>query len=51
MKIYAVCPECGSTEWVRFDGDGFICDKCGRLIYTDEMPLKAEEEDNEAGNG
>lgn len=51
MKICAACPECGSTEWVHFEGDGFVCDRCGHLIYTDEMTLKAEEEDNEAGNG
>ena len=39
MKIFAACPECG-----------FVCNGCGRLIFTDEMTLKGEDDD-EVGNG
>ena len=42
MKIFAACPECGCTDWIRFDSGG--------LIFTDEMTLKGEDDD-EVGNG
>lgn len=32
MKIFAACPECGCTDWIRFDSGGFVCNGCGRLI-------------------
>lgn len=44
------CPECGCTDWIRFDSGGFVCNGCGRLIFTDEMTLKGEDDD-EVGNG
>lgn len=50
MKIFAACPECGCTDWIRFDSGGFVCNGCGRLIFTDEMTLKGEDDD-EIGNG
>lgn len=24
MKIFAACPECGCTDWIRFDSGGFV---------------------------
>lgn len=33
-----------------FDSGGFVCNGCGRLIFTDEMTLKGEDDD-EVGNG
>lgn len=50
MKIFAACPECGCTDWIRFDGGGFVCNGCGLLIFTGEMALKGEDDD-EVGNG
>lgn len=37
MKIFAACPECGCTDWIRFNSGGFVCNGCGRLIFTEEM--------------
>lgn len=50
MKIFAACPECGCTDWIRFNSGGFVCNGCGRLIFTEEMILKGEGDD-EVGNG
>ena len=37
MKIFAACPECGCTDWIRFDSGGFVCNGCGRLIFTEDI--------------
>lgn len=47
---FAACPECGCTDWIRFNSGGFVCNGCGRLIFTEEMILKGEDDD-EVGNG
>ena len=58
MKIFAACPECGSPK-IRYAGlgtekieavAGAVFHGCGRLIFTDEMTLKGEDDD-EVGNG
>ena len=43
MKIFAACPECGSTDWIRFSCGGFVCHGCGRLMFPEDMTLKEED--------
>ena len=50
MKIFAACPERGFFHPDRLASGGFVCNGCGRLIFTDEMTLKGEDDD-EVGNG
>lgn len=43
MKIYACCPNCGDTNFIRRE-DGFECAACEEFVYPEDMSLKTEDE-------
>lgn len=44
LHLYAACPNCGNTTFLRCDDDGsFKCPACGDSVFPEDMGLKAVE--------
>lgn len=44
MKIYATCPECGDSNWIRTEENEFECGACGDIVNTEDMTLCATDD-------
>ena len=44
MKIYLICPICGSSNWKDTESVEFECEDCGAVVQVEDVIAEVDEE-------